>query len=190
MQVVINRYNESLYWTTLLSYELVVYNKGNANAIQTVIQRPNVGREAETILHHIIQGYNCLSDTTAFLQGNPFDHCQDVVQLLNDNQNTDSVVWLGSNWGPVTKHYDGGPGHKRYLPLIEISHKLFHNCIFDINTKFTFSAGAQYIVPKKFIVSKSLAWWQQCYTIFMSDLDTSPWAFERLWPHIWLYQTV
>lgn len=49
-----------------------------------VVKRiPNVGREADTYLHHIISNYGTgLPATTIFCQGHPFDHSPDFLQLL------------------------------------------------------------------------------------------------------------
>jgi hypothetical protein len=55
---------------------------------------------------------------------------------------------------------------------------------------FTFPAGAQYIIPKKYIINKSLPWWENCYNLYISD-SNNPWAFERIWPLIFNhYETV
>jgi hypothetical protein len=187
--VVITRYNESLSWINSIKDNVVIYNKGHDELSFDYISRPNIGREAESMLYFIIENYNLLTKETVFLQGNPFDHCSDLFYQLEENKNVNDIVWLGTNWGPVFKNYDGGPGHWCYLPLLEISNLLFDNCKFDTNSRFVFSAGAQYIVPMYKIKSKSLNWWKNCYSVFNQYIETSPWAFERLWPLIWNYST-
>jgi hypothetical protein len=48
-----------------------------------VLNLPNVGREADTYLRHIVQNYEgCLADVTVFCQGNPFEHSPDFLKLL------------------------------------------------------------------------------------------------------------
>lgn len=196
MDVVVTRFNENIDWTCNLPYSMCIYNKGIPHLKQSFIQLPNFGREADAMLYHITQRYNCLSETTAFLQGNPFDHCWNVLQLLEKHQHTTEVTWLGSNWGPVTKRFDGGPGNGSQFMVLETCDKLFKDCNFDTNTPFKFSAGAQYIVPKRFILNKSLAWWQHTYSVFKSSFclvsghghkNSAPWIFERIWPLIWNY---
>lgn len=197
MDVVVTRFNESIDWTNNLPYTLFIYNKGFPHLKQNVIQTLNYGREADSMLLHIIQRYNCLSETTAFLQANPFDHCWNVLQLLEKHQHNKEVVWLGSNWGPITKRFDGGPGNANPFPVLEMCHKLFGDCGYDTNTQFTFSAGAQYIVPKNYIHNKSLEWWQHAYSVFRQFFclshyghkNSAPWVFERIWPLIWNYST-
>ena len=195
MDVVVTRFNENIDWTCNLPYSTWIYNKGLPHLKQTVIPLPNFGREADTMLHHIIQQYDCLSETTAFLQADPFDHCWNVLQLLEQHQNATDVIWLGSNWGPITKRFDGGPGNACAFLALEMCDQLFDKYTFDTNTTFTFSAGAQYIVPKKFILSKSLNWWIKAHAVFKSFFfltndghkNAAPWIFERIWPLIWNY---
>lgn len=187
--IIVTRYNENVSWTNTLNDRVIIYNKGVRLLKEASIPIPNKGREADTMLYYICKYYNDLTDETVFLQGNPFDHCKDVLKILRDNKCVKDVMWLGSNWGPVTKNADGGPGHGEFLPLVELSKLLFENCDFNEDTKFTFSAGAQYIVPKEFIKSKSLDWWKHCFDVFNKYLPNSPWSYERLWPLIWNYST-
>lgn len=188
-KIIITRFDEPLNWTQYVEGELVIYNKGFPLLKENFISRPNVGREAESTLYFIVNNYDNLPDESVFLQGDPFDHCMDILKQLEQHKDVSDVVWLGSNWGPVTKNYDGGPGHGCFLPMIKISKMLFENCQFDKTTTFTFSAGAQYIVPKKYILSKSLDWWKHAYKVFDDNLPTTPWVYERLWPLIWNYST-
>jgi len=187
MKLVVAHYSEDLDWLNHIEYDTIVYSKGDTNPKFTTRVLPNVGREADTFLYHIINNYPYVTDTLVFLQGNPLDHCWDLYKQIEENKNTDQLVWLGSNWGPVTKNYDGGPGSV-YLPLLDICYDLF-GCSYDQTKTFTFSAGAQYIVPKKYVINKSIDWWKHCYSVFNKYIDTSPWAYERIWPMIWNYST-
>jgi hypothetical protein len=72
MEVVVARYNESIDWTRNLPYKVHVYNKGDA--LEGTIPLENIGREAHTYLHFIVENYNSLPEFVLFLQGNPFDH--------------------------------------------------------------------------------------------------------------------
>lgn len=184
-KLIVSRYNENIDWLSKIDFDYIIYNKGEPNL--NYINLPNVGREADTYLNYIISNYNNLTDITIFSQGNPFDHCYDIVERINSTYDVDNVTWLGSNWGPVTKNYEGGPGSVS-LPLLPLCKELF-DVSYDNDTMFTFSAGAQYMVPKKFIINKSLEWWKYCYSVFNKYIETSPWAFERLWPMIWNYST-
>jgi hypothetical protein len=103
MDIVIARYKENLSWTKHIpdNYRVFVYNKeplfyvGKYNtripAPQVIIDHPNttltrlpnVGREADTYLTHIIDRYDELADVTVFAQGDPFPHSPDFLKLLS-----------------------------------------------------------------------------------------------------------
>ena len=187
MKIIVAHYNEDLSWLDKINTNHIVYSKGFTNSKYSSYTLPNVGREADTYLYYIINNYYNLDNDIIFLQGNPFDHCPDVIDVINHTNDINDVKWLCSNWGPVTKDCQGGPGSIP-LPLLDLCEKLF-NKKFDNDKTFTFSPGAQYIVPKKFILNKSLDWWKYCYLVFTEYIETSPWAYERLWPIIWDYST-
>jgi hypothetical protein len=78
LQIVVARYNEDLEWLKeepFNQYPVIVYNKGpnqdfyHAPNIQKIIPVKNVGRDAHTILYHIIENYDNLADVTVFLPG-------------------------------------------------------------------------------------------------------------------------
>jgi hypothetical protein len=185
-KLIVARYNENLDWLNKINFESVIYNKGDIDS--NYINLPNIGREADTYLNYILSNYNNLSDITVFTQANPFDHCYDFVEKVNTTTDFNNVVWLGTNWGPVTKNFEGGPG-ERPLPLLDICEELFQ-IKFSKDKTFIFSAGAQYMVPKNFILKKSLNWWKNCYIVFNKYIETSPWAYERIWPLIWNYENL
>lgn len=82
--LVIARYNEDLQWLRRINLSrfsrLFIYNKGNKGfVVPSLINRgkcvvevnhlPNVGRCDHTYMHHIIENYGNLGDTTIFLPG-------------------------------------------------------------------------------------------------------------------------
>jgi hypothetical protein len=78
LQIVIARYNEDLEWLKeepFNQYPVIVYNKGpntdfyHAPNITQIIPVKNIGRDAHTILYHIIEKYDNLADVTVFLPG-------------------------------------------------------------------------------------------------------------------------
>jgi len=187
-KLIVARYRENIEWVNKINFEYIIYNKGKDDIEQKYIKLRNVGHETDTYLNYIISNYNNLPEISVFCQGNPFDHCHDFIEIVNNINDVDSVVWLGTNWGPITKDYMGGPG-ERPLPMLEMCKYLFDE-EYDTNKTFTFSAGAQYMVPKKYILNKSLSWWKEAHTIFDANIETSPWVFERLWPMVWKFEAV
>lgn len=78
LQIVIARYNEDLEWLKeepFNQYPVIVYNKGpnqnfyHAPNIKEVIPVKNIGRDAHTMLYHIIKNYDNIADVTVFLPG-------------------------------------------------------------------------------------------------------------------------
>ena len=73
-ELVIARVAEDLKWIPHLPFQHIrVYNKGtdliSPYENTQVINLPNLGREAHTYLHHIIENYENLADMTLFLPG-------------------------------------------------------------------------------------------------------------------------
>ena len=73
-KIVVARYNENIEWLNSLMNNCVIYNKGNNLGLSNEIMLENVGREAETYLHYIIDNYHNLHDVVIFTQGNISDH--------------------------------------------------------------------------------------------------------------------
>jgi hypothetical protein len=124
INLVIARYKEDLTWLKNVpeNLNIIVYNKDDTKPISkiftrvgwqtkgsnpsplnapdgvTILRLPNIGREADTYLTHIIDNYDNLGDITIFCQGNPFDHSPDMLKLL---EYTDKY----KNVQPLTDRY-------------------------------------------------------------------------------------
>ena len=63
--IVISRYNEDISWVNQLDtekYNILLYNKGEDNIDYPHINRPNIGREAETMVNYILENYDKLPE--------------------------------------------------------------------------------------------------------------------------------
>lgn len=71
-RLVVSRYRESVNWVDCFG-TYTVYNKGrddlSAHHRANSVRLPNVGREAHTYLHHIVENYDRLEDVMIFSQG-------------------------------------------------------------------------------------------------------------------------
>ena len=87
MDLVISRYNENLDWINKLpirdDINIVIYNKGQYIDKDNILLK-NVGREAHTYITYILDNFDCLPNYVCFLQGNPFDHCRDIINKIVD----------------------------------------------------------------------------------------------------------
>jgi len=179
---VICRYNEDLKWSQELPIPKVIYNKGDdISDSYYAIDIENVGRESEAFLRFIVDNYNDLPQRVIFLQADPYTHFPGLNQFLK-TPNKNDICFL-SDFNPVCDSI-GRPHSFEILPLKQILKELNMD---DSTEMFQFAAGAQYLVPRKYILNKSHLWWQKAYDVHNYH-KTGPWAFERLWPLIWNHE--
>ena len=101
-RLIVAKYKEDVSWINGLKndFDIIVYNKDNnidpydLNLVKAEyyidgikwVDLPNIGREAQTYLFHIVENFNDLHDLEIFTQGNPFAHSPHFIQtLLNLN---------------------------------------------------------------------------------------------------------
>lgn len=154
-KIIISRYSEDIEWSNQFS-NVVIINKGIPCNISNEIVMPNFDREGHTYYQYIYDNYDDLPDHLIFLQGNPFDHSPNVIDLLNHyishiNNNVDSntmkyISQQFHNVNPV-KPDKWIPT----LPIKEIYTKLFGSAI-DIDSLF--GAGAQFMVSRELILRR------------------------------------
>jgi hypothetical protein len=99
-ELVVARYNENINWVSAYNDIATVYNKGEDDIlnIKKVVKIPNVGREGNTYLYHIINNYGSLKEKTVFSQGNPFDHNETFLFGIDNIEKTREVQPLGLRW--------------------------------------------------------------------------------------------
>lgn len=194
---IIARYKEDLGWVKYLKGSAVIYNKGDEFPYDYPhINIPNIGRETETFVRGIIENYNVISDFdyVVFLQGNPFEHCKDLLQLIDLHDTNDyycmcdSLVYYyypkddiinGIHASVIARLYRTQINWEYYLtddPAKKVNHSIMLEnamvlChILGINplSQFVFwGHGAQYMVPKEMILNKSLNWWKEFHKLIM-----------------------
>lgn len=83
-QLIIARYKEDIKWCENFK-NVIIYNKGPNSCTSkcTVIDIPNIGREGNTYLNHIIQNYHSLHEYTIFSQGDPFEHSSNFDEFIS-----------------------------------------------------------------------------------------------------------
>jgi len=104
--IVLARYNESLDWIQQIpdDFDVIIYNKGapieSPEVIRRatqIIERPNVGRESETYLHHMMQVRDD-QDFTVYSQGDPHSHSPDFIALLENWRDWNKLQALSWQW--------------------------------------------------------------------------------------------
>eukprot|EP00494_Astrolonche_serrata_P033528 UN33797 len=68
IEIVLARYDESVYWNRMYEDITTVYNKGSYLEGDNVIELENVGREGHTFLTHVVRNWDNLADWTIFSQ--------------------------------------------------------------------------------------------------------------------------
>jgi hypothetical protein len=188
VDIVVAKYKEDVSWTNIIKYNVIIYDK-SSEPLPNSIQLPNIGREAHTYLYHIVNNYDDLADYTIFLQGNPWDH---AYKLLPESTNIKCAEYINNLCFPQEFQgflQDPGP-HDVAINLTKHSEIITKRNIFNVPIPINVDwvAGAQYIVPKKNILSRPLEFYKKL--LKMSETNTQyideegllcAWGFERLW---------
>ena len=166
--------------------QIIVYNKRepiqhDCNKFHNV-QLNNVGKEGHTFATHILNYYDNLSDYTIFLQGYPFDHCKDVINIFinssicNKNFHEDYIMLSHNIRKCTTEKCESHRG----IPLKKVYDVLFPESTTCRN--ISFGPGAQMIVSKNRIHSYSLDMYTKIVDMLSSSKNPSEgYVIERYW---------
>ena len=164
--VVVAKYKENIDWINEMDKnKIIIYNKSD-ELMNNAINRPNIGRDPETFLYHIIEKYDNLPDYLFFLQGNPFDHfTQFNGKLQNEINKISSEKQIGV--APFLthlhlEHYATYPGLK-----VREYYSLFFKG--DAPEILQFSAGCQYVVSKKNILNRPKKFYTKMYDMIIAS---------------------
>ena len=198
--IIVSRYEEDISWLFQINPKIkkYIYNKGDVNT--NYISLPNIGRESHTFLHHIVTHYNTLSDINIFVQGDPFPHCSNVIELIN---NTNTYTPLSPNTYSESNNYYFNVLCNSVWELFDLSN--------PHPEPVEYYPGAQYIVTKDQILYYKKEFYEkllEMHTISENNIvfgsndvtrkgydgiTPMPWIMERYWKYIWeksLYEDV
>ena len=163
--LVVAKYTEDISWIPTGDHVVFVYDKSR--------DYENIGREAETFARFFAEQYDTLTsqDTVYLLQGNPFDHCPDILHKLT--RPVTDLEYLG---GLHTCDATGKPAHPG-LPVGAVHALLFS----EIPREWTFAAGAQYGIPGHLVKNKTRHFWEWLHSLLYNETICA-WTMERLWP--------
>lgn len=166
MNIIVARYNENIEWTKELN-NVIIYNKGDKlDNSYNETHLKNVGREGHTFYTYIYDNYDNLSNHTVFLQGNPFDHCPDIIQKIKTIDVTIDFIFLSNR---ILNCCLSGCIHHSGLPLINVYETLFN--IKKENMEFEFGAGGQFIVSKTQILKRPKDFYLQIVKMLENDIN-------------------
>jgi hypothetical protein len=185
VNIVVAKYKENIDWTKKIkNHKITIYDKSDQQT-EGSIKLKNKGREGETFLYHIVNNYHNLDDVTVFLQGNPFEHLQILVgwraQLTDDEINTvirkmDNEINDQCDFTTFYQVIYNDPNHTNGVNSKYYCEKYYG----ESYNSFTVSPGAQYIVPKKYILSRPLDFWKKLQQAMFSE-ELNGYAQEQLW---------
>ena len=173
MKLVVARYQEDISWLRLVNAVPFVVNKFYNDNSYNGVTLPNIGRESHSYLWYIINNYVCLDDYTCFVQGNPFPHCHNVIDIINNFNESVDFLQFGQIFH--TKK-DACPHHS------DLKISAFEDLI-DIPNEWSFNAGAQFIVSKQRIYEHSIDFYKELFDRHITNEHT-PWCLERIWKFI------
>jgi hypothetical protein len=211
-EIIIAKYNEDVSWVDKINKntKITIYRKDGIpepiNNNNTILLE-NIGREIHSYIHHIFYNYETLSDYLIFSQGNPFDHFENIIDIVNgdvNNWNEHTSLYYDGFWGfhwnsigtmwkmDASKQFNGhslicqSNGSPQINPQehnIDLD-KMWHE-IFNQSTpiEYEFVPGAHFIVTKELVYSRPKSFYNHLLSILKNDYF-SPWVFERLIPYI------
>lgn len=177
--LIVARYNEDVVWLKNIHCmdSVFLYNKGKE--LDGAIQLANINREAHTYVYHIISNYDSLADYNFFLQGNPFPHIQNVNKdNLNEALSLISCLGHAPLFNTFLTDWTG------------LSLACFKDCLQGSPENIQFSPGAQWVVTKESIQSKSKQFYERLFENLKVNRTCNrdglynAWNLEGLWNYI------
>ena len=217
IDVVIARYNEEISWLNegvmrsqthvFKNFRIFFYNKGgdfNGPKFHHYETLQNIGRESHTYLTHITKNYNSLADKTIFLQGHPFDHCNDNFDNFINAvvENNFDFLPLGAQYGDYkpyrrlaefTKTCVADPKEHKGLDM-KGAMKMVMGKAVQVPKEFVFIPGAQFACSKETLMIHSKSFYEKVLALHLKapyGLQMQlPYSLERMWPYIFQYEDV
>ena len=210
-EIIIAAYDKPIDWLHELNDDIknTVYRKGNIIPLTDgeILVEPNIGRCVHTFFKHIYNNYHELSDMTFFVQDYPFDHWEDVVEVVNNNTwrerctlNIDGYYGFHFNSIKVPSP-KGGIMHTMSPSKDHENGKVIscygngmphdHNSKINVDTywdmlfegprpnMYEFMPGGHFGITKEHVKLRSKKLYKKITELLEEDV-TSPWMIERL----------
>ena len=205
-QIVLCRYAEAIedFDTEWLTANTIVYNKGNEFDLQLpcgIIETlPNVGREGQAFLHHIVTNYDTLPEVLICGQARMNDCVHLPLSLYREAHGFRAVVaavghsWLGAADGGQLTLPD------RYRDRLQ--NGTMHGADCGINEFYTRHLGrlpatcitvlsGVFAVTKATVLRRPLCFYARLLSHFSQHAEPEAGHFlERLWLHVFMGQDV
>jgi hypothetical protein len=191
LELVVAHYQENLNWLRRVpaTIQKTIYSKSEILSAVPTHKLSNVGREAHTYLHHIVNRYHSLADYTIFCQGKPFDHAYDFHATLRTvaagSFSEKPFVWLGhiidtdSSDGRLFREWS------KNITGEELDLAGFHQELFGIPgpEEYSFVLGAQFVISRLLIQDQPLDFYQKALDL-TTTFPNAAHAYERMWDQV------
>lgn len=175
--MIVARFKEDDAWTKEITFPILIYNKHYAEYASL----PNVGREANTYLHFIINNYEFLPELMLFCQGDPFQHSKMFVEKVHAVPQS-FLGFLDFSDKVCVCDGSGGPHAGNHLPLSQFYTDVFGRPPLE---RYHFGPGAQFAVSRDRVLAHPLEFWVKLY---MQTIDSNPgYLFGHIAERLWTY---
>ena len=211
-EIVIAAYDKDLSWVKSLNDDIktTIYRKGNNhNNENEIFLELNKGRCVHTFFNHIVTNYDSLSDYTFFVQDYPFDHWENVIQVVNGNNydfvnNSQLIIggYFGYHWNSITVPSEKGGimwdlsnslqhGEGKILSCFSNGYPQDNNPNIDVDrywrilfegdppNNYEFIPGGHFGITNEHVKLRSKEFYQKIVDILIESEHT-PWVIERL----------
>lgn len=202
--LVISFYNSQEFFKLLKvvpdSWNVIIYNKSSYTNFTfnkpniKIVNLPNIGRETDTYLNHIILNYKSISDFTVFIQDDTHNHIQDYpgfISFVNEHVNKNSFFQMypakyraGSTGAQKRTFINGCHTASISLPkdAVALSAKSLNLSLPD---KYITYVCAHFICSKKSITNHPISFYQNLLSWHYTDdaihRNKKGFLFEHMW---------
>jgi hypothetical protein len=143
LKVIICHFEKNISWVSNLKHPFLIYNKNPSQNGKFDVDLPNVGFDTIAYLTYLIDNYHDLPDYVCFSQDDPFFHCPDFLNILNEFKFDKKFVPLGA------VYFRDGEELNKTLQYCEENE-------IEYNLPIKFINSAQCIVSRELIKKKNL----------------------------------
>jgi hypothetical protein len=190
--LVVSRYKEPIEWLNGVDprWEIKLYNKGDSIS-RSCTEIPNMGRESETYLRHIIENYDDLPEYICFIQANPFDHSPDIIKELLEFTSCEGFTMFKKNGhstcndGPTTVCNSAGAPHHTTINILDLCREF--ELELPNKDQIEFSPGAQFFIDAKTIKKRNKEFYEKLILKVNHNVcPTEAYILERVWRYIFV----
>jgi hypothetical protein len=174
LTVVICHYKENLDWVERLVHNHVVYNKNQEKRDYFKYNLDNYGFDTIAYITYVVDNYDSLPDYICFSQDNPFYHCGNFLEKVNNFDFKTEYLPLGATY------------FRDNAQIIDKSINYAKEIGLEITLPIKFINSAQCIVSKNLILKNDLELYKKILNSYhknkvITDLN---YTIEYLWPSI------